>query len=127
MPKQEADTPLLDLLTEMTTLSMERSALDERTVVLTRIAALAASDASPPSYALNIGAAEDLNVNAEEIRGVLVAIAPVVGTARIVAAMRNIAEVHALALEEFMRRRGRPPDVNCRRASQPLAVEVARG
>ena len=102
MPKQEADTPLLDLLTEMTTLSMERSALDERTVVLTRIAALAASDASPPSYALNIGAAEDLNVTAEEIRGVLVAIAPVVGTARIVAAMRNIAEVDALALEEFM-------------------------
>ena len=102
MPKQEADTPLLDLLTEMTTLSMERSALDERTVVLTRIAALAASDASPPSYALNIGAAEDLNVNAEEIRGVLVAIAPVVGTARIVAAMRNIAEVDALALDEFM-------------------------
>jgi alkylhydroperoxidase/carboxymuconolactone decarboxylase family protein YurZ len=103
MPKHEADAPLLDLLTEMTTLSTERSALDERTVVLTRIAALAASDASPPSYALNIGAAEDLHVNAEEIRGVSVAIAPVVGTARIVAAIRNIAEVDALALGEFRR------------------------
>jgi hypothetical protein len=47
MPKQEADTPLPRSPQGDATLSMERSALDERSVVLTRIAALAASDASP--------------------------------------------------------------------------------
>jgi len=98
---RESETPLVDLLREMTTLAFDRSRLDERTVVLTRIAALAASDAAPQSYGLNIGAAEDLGVDPEEIRDVLVAIAPIVGTARIVAAMGNIAKVEALALHEF--------------------------
>src|SRR5262249_1933788 len=97
----EAESPLLDLLREMTTLSLEGKWLDDRTVILTRIAALVASDASPHSYALNIGAAEDLEITPEEVRGVLGAIAPVVGTARIVTAMSNIAEVEGLALSDF--------------------------
>jgi alkylhydroperoxidase/carboxymuconolactone decarboxylase family protein YurZ len=100
-PKQQAESPLLDLLEEMTALSLDKKWLDERTVILTRIAALAASGASPHSYALNIGAAQDLKIKPEDIRGVLGAIAPIVGTARIVAAVGNIAKSKALALSEF--------------------------
>jgi alkylhydroperoxidase/carboxymuconolactone decarboxylase family protein YurZ len=101
MAKDQSDSPLLNLLREMTTLSLEGEWLDDRTMILSRIAALAASDASPRSYALNIGAAEDLAITPEEIRGVLGAIAPIVGTARIVTAMSNIAQVEGVALSDF--------------------------
>jgi hypothetical protein len=67
--------------------------------MLARIAALVAVDAPPISYALNLGAAGQVDVTAEQIRGVFAAIAPIVGTARIAAAMGNI--VKALALEEL--------------------------
>jgi len=101
MPHEETESPLLDLLNQMTALSFDRKWLDDRTRILVRIAALAASDASSRSYALNLGAAEDLDIKPEEIRDVLGAIAPIVGTARIVAAIANIVKVKALALDEF--------------------------
>jgi 4-carboxymuconolactone decarboxylase len=97
--EQTSETPVLDLLAGMTALSLEASSLDEQGVMLARIAALVASDAPPISYALNIGAAGELDVDPEQIRGVFAAIAPIVGTARIAAAMGNI--VKALALEEL--------------------------
>ena len=99
MPEQTSETPVLDLLAGMTALSLEATSLDEHDVMLARIAALVASDAPPISYALNLGAAGELNINAEEIRDIFVAIAPIVGTARIAAAMGNI--VRALAMEEL--------------------------
>jgi alkylhydroperoxidase/carboxymuconolactone decarboxylase family protein YurZ len=99
MANQETDTPILDLLTGMTALSLEATSLDDRTVLLTRIAALVASDAPPISYALNVGAAGDLGVDPDEIRGVLAAIAPIVGTARVAGAIGNV--VKALALEQL--------------------------
>jgi 4-carboxymuconolactone decarboxylase len=97
--EQTSETPVLDLLAGMTALSLEASSHDEQGVMLARIAALVASDAPPISYALNIGAAGELDVDPEQIRGVFAAIAPIVGTARIAAAMGNI--VKALALEEL--------------------------
>ena len=97
MPDQE--TPVLDLLAGMTALSLEASSLDERGVMIARIAALVASDAPPVSYALNLGAAAELDMDVDEIRGVFAAIAPIVGTARVTAAIGNI--VRALALEEL--------------------------
>jgi hypothetical protein len=99
MSKQQTDTPVLDLLAAMTALSIEASSLDDRTILLTRIAALVASDAPPISYALNVGAAGELEVDPDEIRGVLAAIAPIVGTARVAGAVGNI--VKALALTEL--------------------------
>ena len=68
MPEQ--DTPVLDLLEGMTAMSLEVTSLDARDVMLVRIAALVASDAPAISYALNLGAAGELDVDAEEIRGV---------------------------------------------------------
>jgi 4-carboxymuconolactone decarboxylase len=99
MSQQRTDTPVLDVMAGMTALSLEATTLDDHAVMLTRIAALVASDAPPISYALNLGAAGDLDIDPEEIRGVFAAIAPIVGTARIAAALVNI--VKALALDEL--------------------------
>jgi hypothetical protein len=52
-------------------------------------------DAAPASYLLNITAAEEAGVPMETVRGVLVAIAPVVGSARVVSAAGKIAEALA--------------------------------
>ncbi len=60
--------------------------------MLVRIAALAAVDAPSISYLLNLGAASEVGVDAEQVRGVLAAIAPIVGTARIASATGKIAE-----------------------------------
>jgi hypothetical protein len=47
------------------------------------VAALIAVDASPASYLANAGAASEMDVTAEDIQGVMIAVAPVIGTARI--------------------------------------------
>jgi alkylhydroperoxidase/carboxymuconolactone decarboxylase family protein YurZ len=64
-----------------------------------RIAALVAMDAAPASYLLNIGAAKELGVPPEKIRDTLAAIAPVVGSARVVSAARSIGEAFGLPLQ----------------------------
>ena len=99
MAQQTSETPVLDLLAGMTALSLEATTLDAQQTVLARIAALVAVDAPPISYALNLGAAGQTDVTADQIRGVFSAIAPIVGTARIAAATGNI--VRALALAEL--------------------------
>jgi len=64
-----------------------------------RIAALVALDAAPASYLLNLGAAADIGIGEDEVRGVLAAIAPIVGTARIASATGNIVRALAIAIE----------------------------
>ena len=97
MPQSTNETPLLDLLKDMTASSLDATNLDERTLMLVRIAALVAVDAPPVSYAMNLEAAGQVGVEAEQVRGVLAAIAPIVGTTRVVSATSSIAG--ALALE----------------------------
>jgi alkylhydroperoxidase/carboxymuconolactone decarboxylase family protein YurZ len=70
--------------------SLEDSGLDARTYFLVRVAALVAMDAAPVSYAMNLGLAADLGVTQEEVQGTLVAIAPVVGSARVASAAGKI-------------------------------------
>jgi hypothetical protein len=48
---------------------------------------------------MNLGAAGEAGVDENQIRDVLLAIAPIVGTARIAAATGNIARALGLALE----------------------------
>jgi len=91
------DAPVLDLLARMTADSVDASRLDTETLILVRIAALVAVDAPPVSYALNLEVAKEAGLDVEAVRGVLTAIAPIVGTARIAAATGNI--VAALAAE----------------------------
>jgi|SRR4051794_9839462 alkylhydroperoxidase/carboxymuconolactone decarboxylase family protein YurZ len=99
----EGDAPVLDLLARMTADSLESSTLDPQTLVLVRIAALVAVDAPPVSYALNLGVASEVGLDTEAVRGVLTAVAPIVGTARVAAATGNIvrALAAALALEDL--------------------------
>jgi len=81
----------------MTADSIEASSLDSETLMLVRIAALVAVDAPPVSYAFNLEAAGDLEINPKQVQGVLAAVAPIVGTARVASATSKI--VRALRLE----------------------------
>ena len=56
------------------------------TVVLVRIAALAAIGAPPASYLLNLEAASELGSSLEDVQGALIAIAPVIGSGRVACA-----------------------------------------
>ena len=97
MTEPADDTPILDLLGKMTADSLAASTLDLETLALVRIAALVAVDAPAVSYLLNLEAAAEVGIDGDRVRGVLAAIAPIVGTARIAAATGNI--VAALAVE----------------------------
>jgi hypothetical protein len=92
MSDTTTEAPVLDLLARMTTDSFESSSLDIDTLMLVRIAALVAVDAPPVSYALNLAFALEDGLDLDAIRGVLTAIAPIVGTARIAAATGNIVQ-----------------------------------
>jgi 4-carboxymuconolactone decarboxylase len=96
---ESTETPVLDLLARMTADSIEASSLDAETLILARIAALVAVDAPPISYTMNLAAAGEAGVDEERVRGVLAAIAPIVGTARIASATGNIVRALGIALE----------------------------
>ena len=99
MADSTTDTPVLDLLASMTADSIEASGLDPETLMLVRIAALAAVDAPPVSYALNLRAAGAVGVDPDQVRGVFAAIAPIVGTARVASATGNLVKALAVAIE----------------------------
>jgi 4-carboxymuconolactone decarboxylase len=99
MAGSTTETPVLDLLASMTADSLEASSLDAETLMLVRIAALAAVDAPPVSYLLNLRAAGELDIDPERVRGVLAAIAPIVGTARVASATEKIVEALEVAIE----------------------------
>jgi alkylhydroperoxidase/carboxymuconolactone decarboxylase family protein YurZ len=99
MSAEPPDTPILDLLGRMTADSMETSTLDEQTLMLARVAALVAVDAPPASYLLNLRAAGEVGVTSDQVTGVLSAIAPIVGTTRILAAAGRMAKALGVAEE----------------------------
>ena len=96
------ETPVLDTVFAMHSDALERSGLDPQTYVLTRLAALVAMDGPPVSYAVTIAAAADVGVTVEQAQSVLIALAPLVGTARVTSAAGNIirAFLGAAALAE---------------------------
>ena len=96
---EQSEPPFLDLLEWMTADSLEASCLDERTLMLVAAGALVAVDAPPASYLLNLGAAGQAGVDEEQARGVLAAVAPIVGTARVAAAAGSIAQALGFELE----------------------------
>jgi 4-carboxymuconolactone decarboxylase len=99
MAESTSETPVLDLLATMTADSITASNLDPETLILVRIAALVAVDAPPVSYLLNLEAASELEIDAEQVRGVLAAIAPIVGTARVASATGKIVEALEVEIE----------------------------
>jgi len=99
MTDETTETPVLDLLAKMTSDSIEASNLDAETLALVRLAALIAVDAPPASYLLNLGAAGEAGVEAQQIQDVLVTVAPIVGTARVASATGKMARAFGLALD----------------------------
>ena len=93
-----ADTPVLDTLADMTAASIEHNSLVPRELMLARIAALIALDAPPVSYLANAGAAEETGVTGDDIEGVMIAVAPLVGTARVVSAAGKILRALGFAI-----------------------------
>ena len=93
------DTPVLDALAAINAVSLERTELDPQSLILVRLAALVAVDAPAASYLLHIGPAADAGVTLEQAQDLLVAVAPIVGTPRTMAAAVKIAEALDLALD----------------------------
>src|SRR5689334_21177793 len=93
-----AETPVLDTLADLTAASVEYISLAPRELMLARLAALIAVDAPPASYMANAEAAADSGVTAGDIQGVMIAIAPVVGTARVVSAGGKILRALGFAI-----------------------------
>jgi Carboxymuconolactone decarboxylase family len=93
-----AETPVLDTLTDLTAASFEHDSLMPRELMLVRLAALIAMDAPPASYLANAGLAADSGVTAADVQGVMIGVAPVVGTPRVVSAGGKILRALGLAI-----------------------------
>jgi alkylhydroperoxidase/carboxymuconolactone decarboxylase family protein YurZ len=98
MTEETGETPVLDTLADMIAASLEHNTLSPRELMLARLAALIAVDAPPVSYLLNAGPAADVGVTVEDVQGVMIGIAPVVGAPRVIAASGNILRAFGFAI-----------------------------
>lgn len=92
------DTPVLNTLTDITAASIDHSTLSPRDFVLARLAALIAVDAPPLSYVANATAVTEVGLTIDDVQGVMIAVAPIVGTARVMAAGGHIVRALGLAI-----------------------------
>jgi alkylhydroperoxidase/carboxymuconolactone decarboxylase family protein YurZ len=97
MAKGEA--PVLETLADINAVSLERTELEPMSLILVRLAALAAVDAPPASYLAHLGPASEVGVTLDQAQDVLVAVAPIVGTARTMAAAGKMVEALGLAID----------------------------
>jgi alkylhydroperoxidase/carboxymuconolactone decarboxylase family protein YurZ len=93
------DQPVLDALAEITAVSVVRGTLPAREHMLARIAALVAVDAPTASYVMNAETAADTGITVEDVQGLLIAIAPILGTPRIVSAADRITQALGFVIE----------------------------
>lgn len=93
-----ADAPVLDALTDMVAASVDHNSLSPRDYMLARLAALIAMDAPPLSYYLNASAIQESGLTQDEIQGVMIAVAPVVGAPRVVSAGGHILRALGIAV-----------------------------
>jgi alkylhydroperoxidase/carboxymuconolactone decarboxylase family protein YurZ len=89
---------VLEALAEINAVSLARVELDPATLLLVRIAALAAVDAPAASYLMHVGAAVEAGVTIEHVQDVLVAVAPIVGAPRVLSAASKITEALGFAV-----------------------------
>lgn len=92
------EAPVLETIAAMNIASLERTELAPAVLIAIRVGALAASDAPPASYLAHIGPAADAGFGIEEVQDVLVAVAPIIGSARTMTAARNITEALGFAI-----------------------------
>ena len=93
-----ADTPVLDTLTDMTVASVGHNSMPPRDYMLARLAAMIAVDAPPVSYFASAAAIEESGLTTEDIQGVMIAIAPVVGAPRVMSAGGHILRALGVAV-----------------------------
>jgi alkylhydroperoxidase/carboxymuconolactone decarboxylase family protein YurZ len=93
------DTPVLDTIVDITTASIDHSSGSPREFMLARLAALIAVDAPPASYVANAAGLEQAGLTAEDIQRVMIAVAPVVGTPKVVSAGGQILRALGFAIE----------------------------
>jgi hypothetical protein len=93
----QGDVSRLSFLQGVIEESYTQSGLDPQTFMLVRMAALATLDAAPASWMMNIAVSGEAGLDPERILGTLIAIAPVIGTARIVSAAGHILRASELA------------------------------
>ncbi|HET6686859.1 MAG TPA: carboxymuconolactone decarboxylase family protein [Jiangellaceae bacterium] len=85
------DEEFIDSVLSIRPEDVEASGLDPKAHALVRLGALLALDAAPASYQSVVGSALASGATVEEIVGVLIAVAPMVGIARIVSAAPELA------------------------------------
>jgi 4-carboxymuconolactone decarboxylase len=83
----------------------EPPALDPRTQALVRLGAIVALDGTPASYGWSVDAALAAGATVDEIVSTLLAVAPVVGIARVVAAAPSLAGALGYDIEAAIERR----------------------
>jgi alkylhydroperoxidase/carboxymuconolactone decarboxylase family protein YurZ len=93
-----ADGPVLETLTDMTAASIDHNSLSPREYLLARLAAMIAVDAPPLSWYATAPAIEESGLTAEDIQGVMIAVAPVVGGPRVMAAGGHILRALGIAI-----------------------------
>jgi alkylhydroperoxidase/carboxymuconolactone decarboxylase family protein YurZ len=92
------DTPVLDTLTDITAASIDHNSLSARDFMLARLSALIAVDAPPMTYIANAQAVTEAGLTIEDVQGVMIAVAPVVGTPRVMAAGGHILQALGMAI-----------------------------
>jgi len=93
------DLSVIDTLMRMHEGTFEASRLDPATFQLVRLAALATLDAAPMSWLVNLSLDDAAGVTPDMVVGTLIAIAPVIGTARIVSAAGGVLRAMGIAID----------------------------
>jgi len=93
-----SENTVLDALSDMTAASVEHNTLSPRDFMLARLAALIAVDAPPISFFANASAIEESGLTTDDIQGVMIAVAPVVGAPRVMAAGGHIMRALGIAI-----------------------------
>lgn len=86
-------SPLVRTIRENTQTSLRNTNLSDRDILMARLAVLVSIDAPQVSYLMNLASGlGGSNLDAAEVEGLLVAITPLVGTAKAIAAAEKISD-----------------------------------
>ena len=93
-----AGTPVLDTILDINSASIDHSTLSPRELMLARLAAMVAVDAPPASYIANGRPSMASGISQQDIQDVMIAVAPIVGTAKVVSAGGNLLQALDMAI-----------------------------
>ena len=93
------DQPVLNTIAEMAAVSVAHGTLDAREHMLARLAALVAVDAPTVSYVLHFEPAAEVGLTVEDTQGLMVAVAPIVGTAGVASAAGKLTDAFGFVID----------------------------